>query len=150
MTTIIISILSSILAAFLAHYLATSRMKQADLSKFQIEAYSSFIAASSNLSVTRRLGDRTNDNIDIAELNNAKCKIIACGHKEVVEALVLVWKNGSTLEREQEIKAYTALINVIRTSLGHKRHDLWDLEISNILFKLEPSDYSYRSKKQNI
>lgn len=144
--TIIISILSSVIAAFLAHHLATSRIKKADLSKFQIEAYSNFLAASTKLSLARRLGDTTNEKVDLATLNDSKSKIIACGHKEVVEALVDFWDTGATLEREQEILAYTRLINAIRTQLGHKKHDLYDLKISNILFKLEPSSFSFKSK----
>ena len=146
--TIILALISSIIGAFIAHYLATFRMKKSDLSKFQIEAYSDFLEASAKLSIARRLGDRSNGNVDLAALNNAKSRIIACGDFEVVEALVHFWDQGATLELEHEILAYTRLIYVIRAKLGHKKHDLFDLKISNTLFKLEPSSYSYRAENK--
>lgn len=146
--TILISFISSLIAAFLAHYLATSRMRKSDLSKFQIEAYSDFLGAASRLAVSRRLGDSTNETVDLGVLNDAKSRIITCGHREVVEALIHFWEKGATLEREQEILAYKHLTQIIRTSLGHKKHDMYDLKISDALFKLEPSSYSFRARNK--
>ena len=71
--TIIVSLISSVIAAFLAYYLATLRMKRAELSKFQIEAYSNFTAAAARLAVARSTGDTTDENIDLAALNDAGC-----------------------------------------------------------------------------
>jgi len=147
--TILISIISSIIAAFLAHYLATSRSKSSELLKFQIQSYSDFLAAASRLAVSRRLGDTSNENIGIIELNDAKNRIITCGHIEVVKALIHFWDMGATLEREDEILAYTTLTQVMRSNLGHKRYDLFDLKVSKTLFKLEPSSFSYRASKQD-
>ncbi|MDO6451962.1 hypothetical protein Q4490_00160 [Neptunomonas phycophila] len=143
--TIFISLLSSVIAAFLAHYLATARMKRAELSKFQIEAYSSFTAAAARLAVARRVGDTTNENIDIAALNDAKSRIITCGHAEVVEAMIQFWILGGTLERESEILAFDRLVKVMRTKLGHKAHDILELKVSDALFKLEPATFSFRA-----
>lgn len=54
------SVFAAFIVAFMAHHLATSRMKKSDLSKFQVEAYSDFIAAVSRLAVSRSLGDTMN------------------------------------------------------------------------------------------
>lgn len=152
--TILISFISSIIAAFMAHFLATMRSKKNELLKFQIQSYSDFLAASSRLAVSRRLGSTTNENMDLVELNDAKSKIITCGSVEVVEAMMHFWNQGGTLEREQEILAYERLTQIMRTSLGHKNNDLLSLRVSDALFKLEPSSYSYRAeeaaKKSNL
>ncbi len=140
------SVIAAFISAFIAHYLATSRMKKNDLSKFQVESYSDFIAAASRLAVSRRLGDTTNENVDLGSLNDANSRIITSGHPEVVKALLHFWQQGATLEREQEILAYKHLTQIMRTSLGHKKYDIHDLKISDALFKLEPSSYSFRAK----
>jgi hypothetical protein len=88
-----------------------------------------------------------NNTADLAALNDAKSRIITSGHPEVVSALTDFWEKGATLEREHEILAYKRLIQVIRLSLGHKKNDLFELKISNVLFKLEPSSFSYRAKQ---
>lgn len=137
-------VIAAFIAAFVTHHLATSRMKKSDLSKFQVEAYSDFIAAVSRLAVSRRLGDSTNENVDLGALNDAKSRIITSGDPDVVKALIHFWEQGATLEREQEILAYQRLTQIMRASLGHKKHDLFDLKISDALFKLEPSSYSFR------
>lgn len=140
------SVIAAFIAAFIAHYLATSRMKKNDLSKFQVQAYSDFLATASRLAVSRRLGDTTNENVDLGALNDAKSRIIISGHPEVVKALIHFWDQGATLEREQEILAYKRLTQIMRTSLGHKEHDIYDLKVSDALFKLEPSNYSFKAE----
>jgi hypothetical protein len=141
------SVIAAFIAAFVTHYLATSRMKENDLSKYQVEAYSDFIAAASRLAVSRRLGDSKNENVDLGALNDAKSRIITSGHLDVVKALIHFWEQGATLEREQEILAYKNLTQIMRSSLGHKKNDIFDLKISDALFKLEPSSFSYRANR---
>ncbi|MGB0836265.1 MAG: hypothetical protein ACPGR2_17280 [Psychrobium sp.] len=145
--TILISFISSIIAAFLAHFFATTRIKKNELLKFQIQSYSDFLAAASRVAVSRRLGCSTNENADLVALNDAKSRIITCGNVEVVEALIHFWEKGGTLEREQEILAYKNLTQLMRSSLGHTKHDMFDLEVSRALFKLEPSSFSFRAKE---
>lgn len=145
--TILISFISSIVAAFLAHFLATTRSKKSELLKFQIQSYSDFLAAASRLAVSRRLGSSTNENVDLVALNDAKIRIITCGNVEVVEALIHFWDKGGALEREQEILAYKNLTQLMRSSLGHKKHNMFDLKVSDALFKLEPSSFSFRAKQ---
>lgn len=146
MTTVLLSFLSSIIAAFIVHNLTVTRMKKDTLSKFQIQAYSDFLEFSAKLAVSRRLGETSSTELDLVSLNNAKNRIITSGDFEVVEALTKFWEQGGTLEREQEILTYTRLINIMREKLGHVKHDLFELNISNTIFKLEPSSYSYKAK----
>lgn len=134
------------IAAFITHYLATTRNRKSELLKFQIQSYSDFLAAASRLAITRRLGDVTNKNIDLATLNDAKSRIITCGEPEVVKSLIRFWDKGATLEREQEILAYRTLTQIMRSSLGHRKNDILDLGITDALFKLEPSNASYRAE----
>jgi len=145
--TILISFISSIIAAFLAHFLATTRSKKSELLKFQVQSYSDFLAATSRLAVSRRLGSSTNEHVDLVALNDAKSRIITCGNVEVVEALIHFWGEGGTLEREQEILAYKNLTHIMRSSLGHKKHDIFNLKVSGALFKLEPSSFSFTAKQ---
>ncbi len=148
--TIIISIISSILAAFLAHYFATTRLKINELKKFQLLAYSDFIGAASRLAVLRRLGNTGSENDELAALNDAKNRIIVSGSTLVVSEVIKFWERGATLEREQELLAFKCLLQEIRKSLGHKKNDLIDLDISNALFKLEPSYYSFRAERADV
>ena len=147
--TILISIVSSVIAAFCAHYLATSRNKKSELLKFQIQSYSDFLSAASELAVSRRLGNTENESKNLTVLNDAKCRIITCGEKEVIDALIHFWDNGSTLEREQEILAYKKLIQVMRSTIGHKKNDIFDPQVTDALFKLEPSSFSFKAKQSN-
>jgi len=144
---VLISFISSIIAACMAHYFATSRIQKNELSKFQIQAYSDFLIATSRLAVARREGDTTNENIDIAALNDAKSRVIVCGHREVVQAMLKFWRAGTTLELESGILAYSNMVQIMRESIGHKKHDLHDLDISDAIFKLQPSNYSYKAEK---
>lgn len=144
--TVFISFISAIIAAFITHYLATARSKKNELLKFQIQSYSDFLAAASRLAVSRRLGDITNENVDLAALNDAKSRIITCGEPEVVKSLIRFWGEGATLEREQEILAYWRLTQIMRSSLGHKKNDIIKLGITDALFKLEPSTVSVRAE----
>lgn len=68
-----------------------------------------------------------------------------CADAQVVEALESFWLQGGTLEKEQEIIAYTRLCRVMRKSLGRDRLT-HEIRLSDILFRLEPSTYSYRGK----
>ncbi|WP_136678472.1 hypothetical protein [Neptunomonas sp. XY-337] len=151
--TILVSFIGSLIAAFIAaftaHHLATARMRKNELSKFQLAAYSDFLGAASRLAVSRRVGDTSNEIEDLAVLNDSKNRILIGGDRAVVEALIEFWKHGATLEREQEIIAFKHLASVIRESLGHKKYDIFDLEISNTMFKLEPSDFSYRASRSD-
>jgi hypothetical protein len=142
------SFISAIVAAFFAHYFATSRMKRDDLSKFRMAAYTDFISASSKLAVLRRLGDTDSDIDILAALNDAKNRIIMCGSKQSVEALNEFWLLGGTLEGERELIAFRHLSQVIRSEFGYKSHDLHSLDISNTMFKLEPSNYSFRASNR--
>ncbi len=145
--TILISLISSVIAAFLAHFLATKRSKKNELLKFQIQSYSDFISAASRLAVLRRLGSCANESADLVALNDAKSRIVTCGNVEVVEALIHFWNKGGTLETEQEILAYKNLTQLMRSSIGHQKYDMFRLEISDVLFKLEPSRFSFKMKK---
>jgi hypothetical protein len=143
--TILLSLFSSVVAAFLAHYLATSRIQKNELLKFQVQAYSDFLITTSRLAVARREGDTTNQNVDIAALNDAKTRIIVCGHKKVVEKMLSFWRTGATLELEHGILAYKRMVQTMRENLGYKQHDIHTLDIADAVFKLEPSTCSYKA-----
>ena len=142
--TIAISILSSIIAAFLAHFFATNRMRKMDLSTFQLAAYTDFLGAASRLAVSRRLGNTENEINDLAMLNDSKNRILVCGDRSILEALIKFWELGATLEGERELLAFNNFLQLIRESLGHKKYDVIDLNLTATLFKLEPSKYSFK------
>jgi len=142
--TIILSLLSSILAAFLTHYLTLRRKKYDELSEFRINAYVDFINAVTKLVTARRKGNIEDQVNELAALNDAKTRICICAETKIVKELKEFWEYGGTLERECEVQAFTRLCLHIRESLGNKKYDIHNLHISNILFKLEPSSYSFR------
>ncbi|SFL69341.1 hypothetical protein SAMN05421830_1053 [Desulfomicrobium norvegicum] len=148
--TILISLLSSVIAAVTTHYLASRRKKYEVLTEFRIKAYVDFINAATKLVAARRLGRVEDELEDLAILNDAKTRICICADAEIVKELGNFWISGGTFEQEEEILAFTRMCMSIRKSLGNKKYDLMDLGISNILFKIEPSIYSYRLRNNEL
>lgn len=146
--TVVVSIITGFIAAFVAHFLATRRIRENELLKYQLASYSEFLGSAARLSVARRLGDVSDDVDELSKLNDAKNRILICGNKAVVSSLLEFWKQGATLEGERELLAFKKLSTEMRCSIGHKKYDLFDLEISNAMFKLEPSSFSYRAKNK--
>lgn len=139
-----LSFMSALIVALTSHWLSERRKRRDELAEFRLRAYSDFINAASRLVSARRLGQIRDEQLDLAALNDAKTRICICAEIPVVEALAEFWRNGGTLEREREILAFTNLCMRIRESLGNKPHGPVDLGISDLLFRLEPSRYSYR------
>lgn len=113
----------------------------------QFKAYADFVKAISRLAVKRRSGGTDNEETLLAEINDAKTRIVVAAPNHIVSLLEHFWKCGGTLEREHEIQAFTNLVLAMRAEHGHDAHDLLkqDIGVSNILFQLEPSIYSYRA-----
>lgn len=145
--TAILSLLSAITVAVLSHLFSTRRKRVDELSEMRVKAYSDFINSISRLVSARRRGSTEDDLDELATLNDAKNRICICANREVVNALIEFWKAGATLEAENEVIAFTQLCSRIRESLGNKRNDIIDLELSNTLFALEPSTFSFRTRK---
>lgn len=139
----ILSLLSALIVAILGYVFSTGRKQRDELAEMRLKAYTDFINSVSRLVAARRTGRTTDESAELTELNDAKTRICICADAYVVEALVEFWRYGGKLEKEQEILAFTRLCKRIRISLGNQRHDISQLEISNTLFKLEPSTYSY-------
>lgn len=144
--TILISVICSIISAFVVHQLAMNRMQKNEVIKFRLTAYSDFISASSRLIVARRIGEIENNLDDLTLLNDSKNRIIISAEQEIVSELIGFLNNGGTLEREQELQSYKRLITLMRKELGFNKSDLFELDISNALFNLEPSTFSYRAR----
>lgn len=146
--TILISVICSIISAFIVHQLAMNRIQKNEIIKFRLTAYSDFIGSSSRLIVARRIGQTENNLNDLALLNDAKNRIIISAQSAIVSELIEFLNHGGTLEREQELQSYKRLITLMRNELGFKKSDLFKLDISNALFNLEPSTFSYRARKK--
>ena len=142
----LISLLTAVAVATLSHIFSAKRKRADELAEMKLRAYCDFINAASRLVSARRLGHTDSELNELAALNDAKTRICICADPPVVEALVDFWKHGGTLEREHEILAFTRFCRLIRESFGHKRHDIINLDLSGTLFKVEPSNYSYRGK----
>jgi hypothetical protein len=142
----LLSILSGLIGAVFGHVLAERKSRNDELARMRLDAYSDFLKTTSHLVAARRTG-RTRDELsELGALNDAKARICVCADAPVVEALERFWLQGGTLEKEQEILAYTRLCRAMRESLGRDSLAL-DVRLSDILFKLEPSTYSYRTAR---
>ena len=141
----ILSILSAITVAVLSHFFSLKRKRQDDLAEMKIRAYTDFINATSRLVTARRLGITEDELTDLVALNDAKNRILICGDAEVVESLMIFWNAGGTLENESEILAFKQFCLDIRESLGNKHNDIASLNLSDAIFKIEPSGYSFRA-----
>ena len=142
----LLSIITGLIGVVLGHVLAERRSRKDELANMRLDAYSDFIRATSHLVAARRTG-RTKDELEeLGALNDAKARICICSDAPVVESLQQFWLQGGTLEKEQEILAFTRLCRAMRASLRSERLSL-DIRLSDILFKLEPSTYSYRNSR---
>jgi len=142
----LVSIALGIITAFVAHYLASKRSREKELLSFQILAYSDFISAVSDISVMRRQGNTENTPEVLTRLNNAKSRIIVCGEDDVVKHLIEFWESNATLELELGLVTFSRLLTSMRKSLGDKKLG-YHQGISNTLFKLEPSQYSFKTEQ---
>jgi hypothetical protein len=143
----VLSLMSALIVAFSGHLLSERRKRRDELAEMRLGAYRDFINAASRLVAARRLGLTEDESEDLVALNDAKTRICICAEAQVVKALCEFWRHGGTLEREQEILAFTRLCMQIRESLGNKRHDLSNVGLSDTLFRLEPSSYSFRASR---
>lgn len=87
---------------------------------------------------------------ELVALNDAKTRICICADAKIVKELMEFWDCGGTLEGKGEVQSFTRLCLRIRESLGNKKHDIRDLHISNLLFKIEPSNFSFREHNSCI
>lgn len=131
----ILSLVTGLIGAVFGHALSEKKSRNDELAKMRLDAYTDFLKATSLLVSARRSG-RTQDEIaELGALNDAKARICVCADAEVVEALESFWLQGGTLEKEQEIIAYTNLCRAMRESLGRDRL-AYEIRLSDILFSL--------------
>lgn len=143
----LLALIAGLIGAVFGHMLAERKSRRDELAKMRLEAYSDFIRATSHLVAARRAG-RTKDQLqELGALNDAKARICICSDSAVVEAMERFWLQGGTLEKEQEILAFTRLCRSMRASLGNERLGA-DIRLSDVLFKLEPATYSYRGARE--
>ncbi len=145
------SLLGASLAAIFTHIFTVNRKRKDDLTELKHKAYIDFLLAISKLVSARRKGE-TKDNVqDLASLNDAKTRICLFAEPDIVRTMHEFWDKGGTLEIEPEIIAFTRFCSEIRASLGYKRGDLYlnGVELSNLLFKLEPSKFSFATRNDS-
>ena len=141
----ILSLFSGLIGAVFGHVLSEKKSRNDELAKMRLDAYTDFLKSISLLVSARRSGRTQDELVELGALNDAKARICICADAEVIEALESFWLQGGTLEKEQEIIAYTRLCRAMRVSLGRDRLT-HNIRLSDILFRLEPSTYSYRGK----
>lgn len=148
--SLLVALLSAAATAYLTHRFNRSRKREDELAEFRLRAYADFLAATSKLSTARRLGESAEeaDESLLIPINDAKARICICATEPVLEELRAFVKAGATLETEPEIIAYTRLCNAMRVSLGVPRNQSSAAEMSDILWTLEASRYSYRGAKK--
>lgn len=144
LTSTLVSLLGAVLVAVLTHLFSARRNREDELAELRLKAYADFISAASRIAAARRSGRRADDLDELASLNDAKARIAICADLPVVEALGRFWEAGGTLEREDEILAFTALCLRMRESVGNVKDEVLGFHLSETLFKLEPSAYSFR------
>ena len=141
----IISLFTGLIGAVFGHVLSERKSRNDEMAKMRLDAYTDFLKATSLLVSARRSGKTQDEVTELGTLNDAKARICLCADAGVVEALESFWLQGGTLEKEQEILAYTQLCKTMRRSLGRDRLS-HEIRLSDVLFRLEPSTYSYRGK----
>ncbi|MNY88206.1 hypothetical protein D3C78_44600 [compost metagenome] len=145
--TALLALITGLVGALFGHLLAERKSRRDELAKMRLDAYSDFIRAISHLSAARRTGHTQDELKELVMQNDAKVRICICSDSPVVEAMERFWLQGGTLEQEQEILAFTHLCRTMRASLGNKHLGL-NILLSDVMFKLEPSTYSFRGTRE--
>ena len=134
---------AALLGVALGHILSAKRARLDELAAMRMAAYVDFVRSTSLLFTARRAG-RTEDEIEeLARLNDAKTRILLSANTSVLKSLERFWLQGGTLEKEQEIIAFRNLCDEMRVSLGKERVSI-QMDLAGVLFKVQPSTYSYR------
>ena len=134
---------AALLGVALGRILSAKRARLDELAAMRMAAYVDFVRSTSLLFTARRAG-RTEDEIEeLARLNDAKTRILLSANTSVLKSLERFWLQGGTLEKEQEIIAFRNLCDEMRVSLGKERVSL-QMDLAGVLFKVQPSTYSYR------
>ncbi|ENG7994413.1 hypothetical protein ACI5C3_004092 [Vibrio vulnificus] len=151
LATVLTSILSACIVGVITHQLTIKRKRKDELMELRLKAYTDFILATSRLVSARRTGNVEDSPSELALLNDAKTRICLFSEPDVVVALEQFWGNGATLEVEQELQSFTRFCYAIRASLGFKENDLivHEVELSRLLFKLEPSKFSFSNRENS-
>ena len=134
---------AALLGVALGHILSAKRARLDELAAMRMAAYVGLGRSTSLLFTARRAG-RTEDEIEeLARLNDAKTRILLSANTSVLKSLERFWLQGGTLDKEQEIIAFRNLCDEMRVSLGKERVSL-QMDLAGVLFKVQPSTYSYR------
>jgi len=141
--TVTSSICVVVVGALLHYYFTRKHKYGEELRALRNHAYLDFISSASRIIAARRIGLVKDDMQDLVMLNNAKTRIVVYGEAAVVKELAEFWEYGATLEREQEILAFTRLCFRMRQSVGYENDEIYDIKISQLLFKLEPASFSF-------
>ena len=141
-----VALASAFIGGLFGHFLAERKSRNDEIAKLRLEAYCDFIRAASHLVAARRSGRTKDDLSELSAVNDAKVRICISADGSVVEAMERFWMQGGTLEKEQEVLAFTQLCQAMRASLGNQRLRQ-DIHLSDVLFKLEPATYSYRGSR---
>jgi hypothetical protein len=147
LTATLLSLLTGLVGAWTGFLFAQRKSRSDQLAKLRLDAYVDFIKAISHLVSARRLGRTVDDALELGALNEAKARICICAPNEVVEALENFWLQGGTLELEGEVVAFSRLCRAMRGSLGSDARP-YAGRYSDILFRLEPSRFSYRASQK--
>lgn len=135
---------AALLGVALGHILSARRARLDELAEMRMAAYVDFVRSTSLLFTARRAG-RTEDEIEeLARLNDAKTRMLLSADPSVLKSLERFWLQGGTLEKEQEIVAFRNLCDEMRVSLGKERVSL-QIDLAGVLFKVQPSTYSYKA-----
>lgn len=145
---VLISVVTGLIGALIGHHLSERKSRNDELAYLRLESYKDFINATSVLFSARRSGRIQDEIAELGALNDAKTRICICASPEVVECLEKFWLQGGTLEKEQEILEFTRLCRAMRESLGREKLP-FEIKLSDILFRLEPSTYSYKASREN-
>ncbi|MGS1079892.1 hypothetical protein [Pseudoxanthomonas beigongshangi] len=146
LTALLVAMLSGLSAlsgVALGHILSAKRARQDELASMRMAAYADFVRSTSLLVTARRLGNTEDEIEELARLNDAKTRVLLSADASVLKSLERFWLQGGTLEKEQEILAFRNMCDAMRVSLGKERISL-QMDLAGVLFKLQPSTYSYK------
>lgn len=142
----ILSGMSALIGVALGHILSVKRARQDELATIRMSAYVDFLRSASLLFTARRAGRTIDEVEELGHLNDAKTRILLSADLSVLKSLERFWLQGGTLEKEEEILSFRSLCDEMRASIRRDRVSL-KIDLSGVLFKVQPSTYSYKKRE---
>jgi hypothetical protein len=132
--TSVLPVLGVLLGAGLQYYFSRASDTRKQLETLRTTAYIDFIRSVSALATYQRLNNPAMAGEAELLMTDAKTRIAVYGSNAVVNAIAAFWRGGAVLDTPERMRAFTGILQKIRTECLPPAQAVLDREINQLLF----------------